>query len=281
MKYANIAFTISAVLFAIFIVKFDYIAAEWKCLIYSIMAYFFIIFVVAFIRDGLPALLQFGERLPIVGVLLKNIQYRQRFFLYFGGFSSFLFVVFYFWVAWYYQSKWFYVLGLYNLTLSIMRGYLSREEHRLRLFVSEDKMQEEGARITRTSAILLFLINAMTTIMGLRIVFKDDTFQYHFIILYALAIYVFTRLSFIIVNIIKIKPHNYGIWRIVQFINLATALVSMFTFQTALLNNYEKERAIREHFNAMTGLLVFSINLGIAIWLFVKAKQMVQAQNDD
>ena len=89
-----------------------------------------------------------------------------------------------------------------------------------------------------------------------------------------MALYVFVRLITLIVFIAQNKPHNSGIWKAVQLINLAVALVMLFTFQTALLHMCGADAKTREHFNAMTGSAVFFINQGIVIWLMKYSKRL-------
>ncbi len=158
--------------------------------------------------------------------------------------------------------------------IALTRGYLSRAEHRLECFIEEKKKPLYESVITRNAALIIFLANFVIGLMGCLIIFKDDTFQYHFIILYALALYVFIRLTVIIVTLVQNKPHYNGIWKVVQLTNLVTATVSMFTFQTALLHNYEPDIQVRERYNAITGLLVFLINQGIVIWLLFRSKRI-------
>ncbi len=240
---------------------------------YSLAAYSLTVLVVSVIQNGIPWLFEFGRELPIIGNVIGNIRYRQRFFLYIGGGISFLYLFFYFIVAFVYQSRWFYVIGLYNLCIAIIKGYLSRQEHRMHVGPKSDRIRIEGIA-TRNTSILLFVMNNVITIMGLLIVFNDETYKYHFIILYGIALYVFIRLIVIIVAVIQTKPHNTGIWKVVQLINLATANMSMFTFQTALLHNYEDDIYVREHYNAITGVLVFIINQGIVVWLYLKSRKV-------
>ncbi len=272
---SGLAFLICGIVLLMCNIRLDSIPMYIEYFVYAVSFYFLVVFSVAVVRDGIPALLHFGEGLPIVGQLIINIKYRQRFFLYMGGIGNILFVLFYFLVAWYYESKWFFVIGLYNLSIGVLRGYLSRMEHRLRIFIPDNEKTVAESKITKNAAKMLFIMNSIITIMGLRIIFKDDTFEYNFIILYALALYVFGRLIFMIVTILQKKPHNDGIWKVVQLINLATALVSMFTFQTALLHNYEPSVAVREKYNAITGFLVCCINMGIVIWLYSYANKLI------
>ncbi|MCR5581545.1 MAG: hypothetical protein K6F66_08135 [Pseudobutyrivibrio sp.] len=268
--YKAIAFfVISSIVLVGMMIKYNNVPGFIEISVYVITFYALVVLVVAIVIQGVPAIIKFCEGLPIVGRLITNIRYRQRFFLYMGGLGNTLFLLFYFVVAFYYQSRWFYVIGLYNLCIAIMRGYLSNQEHRLQIFTDDDMRPIKESIVTRNVAFMLFIMNAIISIMGLLIIFKDDTFKYHFIILYGLALYVFIRLIVIIVAIIQSKPHNTGIWKVVQLINLATATVSLFTFQTALLYNYEESVIARERYNAITGFVIILINLGIVVRLMV------------
>lgn len=272
---AMLCFGISGIVLVFCLLNGDFIPDFLEYIIYSITFYFLIILGVSVYKEGVPWIISFGESLPIIGNMIRNIRYRQRIFLYFGGFMNTLYLVFYFAVAYIYKSRWFYVIGLYNLSIAIIRWYLSHQEHRINVVISEDEKIPHEARVIRNVAKLLFLMNSVTAIMGLLIVFNEDTFEYHFIILYAMALYVFIRLITLIVFIAGKRPHDTGIWKAVQLINLAVALVMLFTFQTALLNMCGADIKTREHFNAMTGSTVFFINQGIVIWLMKYSKRII------
>ncbi len=274
-KIATLLFSFSAIILVLVLVKFDTIPELCKIIIYIFTSYSMVTFIISFVLEGFPRLYKFGLRLPIVGNIIANIRYRQRFFLYTGGIGNTLFLIFYFAIAFYYQSKWFYVIGLYNLCIAILRAYLSRKEHILNINITEDEKDNYESKITKNAAFMLFIMNTVAMIMGLRVVFKDDTFQYHFVILYGLALYVFGRLTVIIVTMLQQKPHNSGIWKVVQLTNLATAMISLFTFQTALLHNYEPSIAVREHYNTLTGGLVFLINQSVVLWLLCYSRKII------
>ncbi|MCR4955649.1 MAG: hypothetical protein K6A30_03080 [Lachnospiraceae bacterium] len=199
---------------------------------------------------------------------------------YFGGFTNTVFLIFHFAVAAYYQSRWFYIIGLYNLCIAVIRAYLSRKEALLQVYEREGKLISflEGKITTRVAAMMI-VMNTVISMMGLLIVYKEETFQYHFIILYALAIYVFVKLGMIIVALIQKKPHHNGIWKTVQLMNLEIATVSVFTFQTALLNNYEPNLAVRSKYNLMTSCIVFGVNLVITFWLFWRGRKLRKEGN--
>ncbi len=274
-EIASLLFSFGAIILVLVMVKYDSIPDICKIMVYIFTFYSMVVFIISFVTKGLPELYKVGIKLPIVGSIIANIRYRQRFFLYIGGIGNTLFLIFYFIIAFYYRSKWFYVIGLYNLCIAILRGYLSRKEHILNVFIKEDEKDVYESNLTKKAAFMLFIMNTVAIIMGLRVVFKDDTFKYNFVILYGLALYVFVRLTVIVVAMLQQRPHNSGIWKVVQLTNLSIAMISLFTFQTALLHNYETSIAIREHYNAMTFGLVFLINQSIVLWLFYYSRKIV------
>jgi len=279
IRQSFMAFLVSAIALVACLVKFKSLHNFVEIIVYAACFYSLTILVIAIIRDIVPWAMDVAKGLPIIGSVIQNIRYRQRFFLYTGGMIHTAYLIFYFSVAYYYKSKWFYVIGLYNLCIAITRGYLSRQEHILQSYTDDIERIKLESIVTRNVAAMLFVMNNIIAIMAQLIVFQNETYQYHFIILYGLALYVFIRLIFIIYTIIRNKPHNNGIWKVVQFINLATAMVSLFTFQTALLHNYEPSVANRMKFNRMTGILVFVINQGIVIWLlYYRHKHLKKAQ---
>lgn len=267
-------FSISGIVLVLCLLNGEIIPDFLEYIVYAITFYLLLILGFAIYRDGVPFAISIGESLPIVGDMIKNIRYRQRIFLYFGGLMNTLYLVFYFVVANIYKSRWFYVIGLYNLCIAVIRWYLSHKEHKIAVMLREDEKGPYECKIIRNVARLLFLMNSVTAVMGLLIIFNEDTFEYHFIILYAMALYVFVRLITLIVFIAQNKPHNFGIWKAVQLINLAVTLVMLFTFQTALLHMCGADAKTREHFNAMTGSAVFFINQGIVIWLMKYSKRL-------
>ncbi|MCR4694420.1 MAG: hypothetical protein K5773_03740 [Pseudobutyrivibrio sp.] len=271
---AAIAFAVCGIGLVYTLINGDKIPVFLEYIAYILSFYTLSVLVWAFVKEAIPWGYKICIQLPIIKDLILNIRYRQRFFLYTAGMMNFLFLIFYFVVAFYYKSKWFYVIGLYNLCSALVRGYLSRQEHLLQFMPENEYRNIIESKITMHSSLMLFVMNIVITIMAYLVIFNDDTFKYHFIILYGLALYVFVRLTVIIIAMAQTKPHNTGIWKIVQLFNLATALVSLFTFQTALLHTYEDNILVREQYNAYTGVLIFGINLGIVIWLLVRSRKI-------
>ena len=151
---------------------------------------------------------------------------------------------------------------------------MSNEDHKIEKSVSGiQKAMIEANAIRKASYMLLFM-NIVAATMGLLIVFRNETYSYHFIILYGVGAYVFGRLGTLIVVMLQRKPHNNGIWKAVQLNNLAVVMIMMYTFQTALLYSFEGSSNVRGRFNAITGVLIFIFNLIIVIWLLRYSRKL-------
>lgn len=124
------------------------------------------------------------------------------------------------------HSWWLLTLGTYYLILSIVRFavlHANPEEHFARLF-------------TGWSLILLSLPLVGTVILS---VIRDRGHSYPLVVMLAIAVYSFTKITLAIIEFIKARKKHSPSLLALRNISLADAFVSIFALQRSMLVSFE------------------------------------------
>lgn len=169
------------------------------------------------------------------------------------------------------HSAWLYAMAAYNVILSVMRSVVVL--HSQKKGLTEEEEQKRNLHTAWVCGWLMLLLNvAISAIMYMVIVLKQ-TIVYHEIVVIALAAYTFYCFTMAIVNVVKYNKRNM-MYSIVKRIDLAKAIVSIFTMQVAMLTQFGQDGDMDiGMMNTMTGIAVtISINTIAAFMLHKVSK---------
>lgn len=160
-----------------------------------------------------------------------------------------------FWGIWY-NTTWFIIFAVYYMILAIMRFLLLR-------YVNKNKIGQnrlEELKRSRLCVMILMTINLVLLGAVLMILYQDRGFEYHGILIYVMALYTFYVTTFAIINIIKYRKYNSPIMSTSKVINLAAALVSMLSLETAMLSQFGIETSLENKIEYKENSVTFDKN---------------------
>lgn len=173
-----------------------------------------------------------------------------------------------------YRSMWFVILSCYYAVLAVMRFLLVRyvRSHE----IGTDRLGE--LKRARLCAFILLTVNFMLSGSVLMILYQDKGFDYHGILIYAMAAYTFYMTIRAIMNVVKYRKYHSPIMSITKIITLSTALVSMLSLETAMFSQFGEEM-VSEHQHLMvvlTGAAVSITVVAMSAYMIVKCAKEIQ-----
>lgn len=166
----------------------------------------------------------------------------------------------------YYGSVWSITTSVYYIILAIMRFLLLRHWH------ANDADYISELKRYRLCGELLLGMNITISGMATLVVVNNNGFRYPGILIYAMAAYTFYITTTAIINIIKSRKMKSPVISAAKIINLAAALVSMFSLETAMLAQFgEGDEKFQLIITTITGAVVCAAVLGIAVFMIVSS----------
>lgn len=102
-------------------------------------------------------------------------------------------------------------------------------------------------------------------------------------IAYILSAYAFYSVITAVMNIVKYRKYGSPILSAAKVVNMSTALVSIFSLETAMLAQFGSEST--EHFRvimtALTGTGVSLIVVGMAVFMIVRSGILIKRNTED
>ena len=171
-----------------------------------------------------------------------------------------------------YRSVWSVTLAAYYIILAVMRFLLLRFTNR----VGIGKDREKELKRSRLCGIILITVNLALSGVVILVISQNKGFRYNGILIYVMAMYTFYVTTHSIINIFKYRKYNSPVMSTAKSINLAAALVSMLSLETAMLYQFGTESA-SPYFNRImigaTGAGVCLIVVTMAVYTIVRANK--------
>lgn len=237
--------------------------------------------VVRFIRNGIkehPFVKQLIS-IPIVDKLMKESMFRTEVALYPEFCINVLYVIFKTSMGIYYRSAWFISLGVYYLALAIMRFMLI---HYMRFRRHSADMKDELRRY-RMCGCMLFLINIALVGITILAVKKNNGFTYAGYLIYVMAMYAFYSVITAVINLVKYRKYGSPVLSAAKVVNMSTALVSIFSLETAMLAQFggESTEQFRVTMTALTGAGVSFVVVGTAVFMIIRSSVIIKRNTED
>ena len=182
-----------------------------------------------------------------------------------------------------YRSGWLLAVAVYHVTLGFMHFMLlkkewSRGENEAQELEAEDLKRVYQLRGYRFCGNLMFFLNVAMTGMLVQMIWQGQGYTYPGFTVYAFAAYAFYCLISAIIKWVKYRKIENPTFSASKNIKLAKALMSLFTLQTVLLNQFgtETSDSVKMLLNSMTGLLVCASVFAIAVLMVVKATEEIR-----
>lgn len=203
---------------------------------------------------------------PIVKRYGEDVSFKVYITLYRSLLMNVAYAVLKFSFSIWYQSVWFATIAVYYFVLAVIRFLLLRYSGKKD---AGSNLRAEWRRY-RTCGALLLLINLALTGVVILVVEKNEGFSYRGYWIYVMAMYAFYNVSMAIVNVIKYRKYQSPVFSAAKALQLAVALVSMLSLETAMLEQFldrQDSEAFRRIMTGCTGAGVCWIVLGMAIYM--------------
>lgn len=172
-----------------------------------------------------------------------------------------------------YRSAWFYNLAFYYSILAVMRFLLVRFVNRTG--IGKNRYKELCCSCI-CGYILLILIFALSGAVFM-ILYRNKGFVYNGIMIYVMALYAFWSISFAIVNLVKNRKFGSPIMSMAKTVNMAAALVSMLSLETAMFSEFEGMPPEGQRLmTALTGAGVSIIVISMSVYSIVKNSKEIK-----
>lgn len=150
-------------------------------------------------------------------------------------------------------------------------------------FKKETSDKNDELRRYRMCGCMLFLINVALVGITILAVKKNAGFSYPGYLIYVMAMYAFYSVITAVMNLVKYRKYGSPILSAAKVINMSTALVSIFSLETAMLAQFGSEST--EHFRvimtALTGTGVSLIVVGMAVFMIVRSGVLIKRNTED
>lgn len=176
------------------------------------------------------------------------------------------------------RSVWFYALAGYYFLLAVIRILLLRTARRIT--PGKDLFLEY--RCCRLCGAALLFMDIALSVIAFYMVCQNRGFIYHDIAAIAMASYTFAAFTVAVVNVIRYRKYNSPILSAAKQISFASALVSMLSLETAMLNAFGDgdNPSFRFKMTAATGAAVCVTVLGLAVHMLVRSTQKLKQKSE-
>lgn len=168
----------------------------------------------------------------------------------------------------YYGSVWFITVSVYYIMLAVMRLLLLR--HINGNNIGADNIAE--LKRYRACGGVLLGMNIALSGMAVLVVIENRGFEYAGYLIYVMATYTFYTTIISIRNVIMYRKFKSPVLSAAKAINLAAALVSMLSLETAMMSQFGGgDENFRFIMTAATSAAVCATVLGIAVFMLVSS----------
>lgn len=165
-----------------------------------------------------------------------------------------------------YHSMWFVCLGVYYGILAIMRFLLVRYVRRNSLW----KNPFGELKRTVLCSYILLTVNFALSGAVLMILYQDKGYEYHGVLIYAMAAYTFYITTQAVMDLIKYRKYKSPVITMTKVIALSASLVSMLALETAMFSQFGQEMEAEEQW-----LMVALTGAGVSIAVVTMSLVMI------
>ncbi len=212
---------------------------------------------------------------PFVSRFLEDIPYKLRLSLHlslginllYAGVNAFSGIC--------YHSVWFGTLAAYYLFLAVMRYLLVR---RIPKNDFKKKRTAEFKRYRLCGAILMMMNITLAGVVIL-VLYQNRSFQYAGSLIYVMALYTFYITIMAMINVVRYRKYQSPVMSAARAVNLAAALVSMLSLETAMLTRFDDGSAapfFRRIMIGTTGGVVCIIVVAMGIYMIVRSTRQLR-----
>ena len=219
----------------------------------------------------------FRDHIPIIPKLMSDKSLRQRAFIYWNTFISFVMVVFYVAAGLRYKSHWFLALAGYNFIIMMIRGNLSARVFNFKRKGLKGKVLYRKEWVAyRDSGIMLLILNIAIDAMSIQMTFQNQYFPYHPALIMSIAIFALFRFITGFINLKKYKDSPNLVLFASKNVDFVIVWMAMYTLQTTLLSLLPEDSPERFWANIISGNIVIAIAIIVAIRMIITSVKNIK-----
>ena len=234
-------------------------------LAYVLSAYALTVLVAWIITKAVPALNRFLHKFVLTHRYLTDNYFKVWFSLLLSFFINLGYGIFKLVYAALYVSFWDGALAIYNILLCAVRFYL------LRRVPTGAQVQDRNRELRqyRITGGFLIALDAALGVIAVQIVQHGHSYHYPGTLIYVAALHAFYSLTLAVTNAVKYRKFNSPVLSAAKLVNLTTALVSIFTLETAMLSSFGGSYQYEKLMTASTAGGVWTIVFCMAIYMVI------------
>ncbi len=207
---------------------------------------------------------------PYSNRYLTDIPFRAQVSLYAALLVNVIYAVFQLFTGIFYTSFWYSAVAVYYIVICGVRFLLLYHFRRN----DDDPIRELKAY--RFCGGLLFVLNIAISGMVVQMVRDGEGSRYPGLLIYLIASYAFYRITISVINMVKYRKLRSPILSASKALNFATALMAIFSLETAMLAEFGGEDNFERIINTVTGISVCLIIFGMAIYMITHANKELE-----
>lgn len=205
---------------------------------------------------------------------LTEKELRIRISLYGGLALNICFAIFKVIMGVMYQSKWLFAMAGYHTILSGMRFVLVHKDQTDKKEDMGNEKRLQGLHGYKVCGWLMLLLNVAISVIVMIVVMDNQTIDYPGFMIYAIAAFTFYCLTMAIINMVKYWHRHNPIFSAVKRIEMAKALVSIFTLQVAMITQFGSNDDFDYRIaNGVTGIVVCMLITVMAVFMLIDVKK--------
>lgn len=216
------------------------------------------------------------NRVPLVQRYFSDIAFNMHVSLYCSVTLNALYAIMEFAFSIYFRSFWFGTLAIYYLLLVAIRYALLRHANTNTFGMN---MKLEWKRYRMCGVVLLLINFALAGVLIMITQGNDEAFPYPEYLIYVKAMYAFYSVISAVFSVLKYRKYNSPVVSAAKVLQLATAIVSMLSLETAMLAQFGANESEEFH-NIMTGATgggVCAAIVAIAIYMIFTSTKKIKA----
>ena len=177
------------------------------------------------------------------------------------------------------KTRWFGILAGYYLILAVMQFLLLK--YAIKKGIGTDRFGE--LKRARMCSIILLNLNFVLSGAVLMILYQNKGFEYHGILIYAMAAYTFYSTIRAVIDLVKYRKYKSPVMTATKIITLSSALVSMLSLETAMFSEFGQDMSLEGQrlMIMLTGAGISMAVVGMSAYMIIKTSEELKKQNEN
>ena len=210
--------------------------------------------------------------LKAFNIFLNTPSGRARFVLWFGFGFNLLYALWGLGTGIFYRSAWFGAMAVYYLLLCTLKFFIIKTDMRYKQNSDSQKSELKALRRYKNCGWLLGLLNLFIVGIVILIIKRDESAKYSGIVLWVMGGYTAVRMVISALNLRRLRDLTDPLLSASKTLGISVTLMSMFSLQTALLERFCRDEALRRELNGLVGFAICIMEIALAIYMITKSK---------